>query len=986
MKKWGLKIGAQMAAGFAIVLALVIALGAVSYFQSQSLYSQAQMLYQHPFQVRQAVNRLEIDILHARVGLRDLLLTQDELERESAMMSINASLEDGETQFEIIFAQYLGPVSDAEAAHAAYNDWRGATEYWSHEALMNRVSYESLMESKGGLGEYRDKLMAAVLVIERFAANKADELSANFIALNRAIITQLFILCAAILAATILISGILARAVRQPLKELNDSVTSFHRGDMNARSAYDKNNEFGALTESFNAMADSMRKSISLRDQSGRVSEVMLTTESAHEFFRKLLGAMAEQTGAQMAAAYLYEPDTKMFRHYESVGLSSEAKETFDAEGLEGLFGPAVLSGKVQIVRDIPQDAKIAFQSPCCRFIPREIISIPVIAGRQTIAIISLACVGAFRENTEELIKTILPTMSARIEGVLASRTIRRFSALMESKNRELDAQKDELGAQAAELAQQNAELEMQKNQLEEAGRLKTSFLSNMSHELRTPLNSIIALSGVLSRRLQNKIPGEEYEYLDVIERNGKSLLSLINEILDISRIEAGREEVETARFSMKELIIEISALLRPQADQKGIKLLPDAKAPDIEVINDAGKCRHILINVIGNAIKFTEKGRVEISLKKKKDMAEIRITDTGVGIPAEHLPHIFEEFRQADGGTARRFGGTGLGLSIAKKYAALLGGTIAASSTAGKGSIFTVSLPLKYEEPAEAGSGAEDLCGIKAASAPERATAAAPFGRRTLLLIEDSEPAIIQIKDLLSQTGNRLLIARSAAQAFDILGTENPDGIILDLMMPEVDGFETLRVLRETPGTMQTPVLILTAKHITKDELNFLKQNHVYQLIRKGDVDRAELLKVISAMLYPLQTDKPKPKTHGGKPLILVVEDNPDNMITVKALLCEKYRVIGAEDGENAVAAAKEFIPDLVLMDIELPGMSGTEAFEEIRKTPALNGVPVIALTASALEEERETVLAHGFDAFIAKPIAAAEFFKVIGEVLNGR
>lgn len=983
MKKWSWNVRAQVTTGFAIVFVMVVLLGAASFFQTQSLYGQARTLYEHPLQVRQAVSQLKADIFNSRLGIRDLILMNDEQERGAAVQTIQSSLEDGEVQLDTIYSLYLGPISDVDKAYGAYNDWRGMTEYRITQVLGGIITAQNY-DAADTADTYRDQMLNAIQVIERFAINKADELSARIVHLYDAVNLQILILYAGALALALVIGSLMIRAVRRPLAELNESITRFHKGDMDARSAYDKNNEFGVLTDSFNSMADTLQKSIALHERSQKISDIMLTTENAHEFFRKTLGELAGQTGAQMAAAYLYEPDTKLLRYYESVGLSSEAKAAFDAEGLEGLFGPAVLSGKVQMVKDIPQDTEFAFQAPCCQLIPREIMAIPVLSGRQTVAMISLACVSAFREDTVELIESILPTMSARIEGVLAYRTIRRFSGQLEEKNRELDAQKDELAAQAAELTHQNTELEMQKNQLAEASRLKTSFLSNMSHELRTPLNSIIALSGVLNRRLSGMIPEEEYGYLDVIERNGKSLLQLINEILDISRIEAGREEVAAAEFSLGELIEEIAGTLRPQADQKGVRLLADAKEPGIRMMSDAGKCRHILMNIIGNAIKFTEKGKVEVFLQKKADRAEIRIADTGIGISAENLPHIFDEFRQADGGTARRYGGTGLGLSIAKKYTELLGGTITVSSEEGRGTVFTVLLPLRYEEPADEETGEWAETDVKEAAG--RYEPAVPGEQKTVLLIEDSEPQIIQIKDLLLGTGYRILAARSAAEAFEIIRTGIPDAIILDLMMPEVDGFETLGALREAPGTMDTPVLILTAKHITKDDLKFLKQNHIHQLIRKGDIDRDKLLGEISAMLVSPQKEEPEKMEAGAKPLVLVVEDNPDNMITVKALLSEDYRVIGAEDGEQGVALAKKHVPDLILMDIELPGIGGIEAYKKIRENPALNGVPVIALTASAMEEERETILAHGFDAFIAKPVATGEFFKVIGEVLNGR
>ncbi len=985
MKTRSLKIGAKMVIGSIVMLSLVITLGAVSYFHTQALFDKAQTLYEHPLQVRQAMSDLKVDILNTRVAIRDLLLSEDPEVRESAVRTINSTLEDGEAKFDLFYSQYLGPASDIDAAYAAYNDWRGATEYRVLQAQHAELTVEDLGEGSTVAG-YREELTAALLVIDRFAQNKADELSADFAALNTSVSIQLFALCASIFIMTVIVSVLMIRSIRRPLREINDSITRFHQGDMNARSAYRKSDEFGELSDSFNAMAEAMQKNISLHSKAISISDAMLSTEDEPGFFRKMLGVLAEQTGAQMAAVYLYDEQSKEYRHIESVGLDGQAKEAFDAEGLEGIFGPAALSGKIQIIHDIPQDTRMAFKTPGCRFIPHEAITIPVLSKFRKDAMITLACVSTFKEGTVELIESILPTLSARIEGVLAYQTIRRFSEQMEKQNRELDSQTEELAAQAYELTNQNAELEMQKQQLEEAGRLKTSFLSTMSHELRTPLNSIIALSGVLSRRLAKEISEEEYGYLDVIERNGKGLLQLINEILDISRIEAGREEVETAEFSMNTLLEEIVSTIRPQADQKGIKLTVAAKSPKVRLLSDAGKCRRILMNIIGNAVKFTDKGRVRISLEKNGEIAKITVADTGVGIPPEHLPYIFDEFRQADGGTSRRFGGSGLGLSIAKKYAQLLGGAIAAGSELGKGSVFTVSLPLKYTGSLPE-SGPEDdwnrPAGRETPAPPEAATGAP----KTLLVIEDSEPAIIQIKDLLKESGHRILVAHSAAQAFEIIEKDTPDAIILDLMMPDVDGFATLKILRESPKTAHTPVLILTAKHITHDDLALLRQNHVHQLIRKGDVDRAALLGAVSAMITPSQKKK-KPSGKGirKKARVLVVEDNPDNMITVKALLKEEYEVTGAVDGEEGIEMAVEQEPDLILMDIELPGISGIEAYEEIRKHPVLDRVPVIALTASVMEEERATILAHGFDAFIAKPIVAAEFLKVIGEVLDGR
>jgi len=218
------------------------------------------------------------------------------------------------------------------------------------------------------------------------------------------------------------------------------------------------------------------------------------------------------------------------------------------------------------------------------------------------------------------------------------------------------------------------------------------------------------------------------------------------------------------------------------------------------------------------------------------------------------------------------------------------------------------------------------------------------------------------------------------------------PDGIILDLMMPDVDGFEVLESIRNADQTAAIPVLILTAKHLTKEDLKNLKRNNIHQLIQKGDVNRNEFLNAVSNLTQPIKknenivAEKPKNNIINGKPTILIVEDNPDNMISVKAIINDKFDVIEAIDGNGAVEMTRKYAPHLVLMDIALPEMDGIQAFKEIRKNADLAHIPVIALTASAMTTDRETILAHGFDAYIPKPIQEEEFYSTIDRVLYGK
>ena len=531
--------------------------------------------------------------------------------------------------------------------------------------------------------------------------------------------------------------------------------------------------------------------------------------------------------------------------------------------------------------------------------------------------------------------------------------------------------------------------LEMQKQQLDDSNRMKTVFLSNMSHELRTPLNSVIALSGVLNRRLKGIVPSEEHGYLDVIERNGKQLLALINDILDLSRIEAGREEIDIKEFNLAELAKDVVEMIEPLAYQKKIQLSFKSGKMAQNVWSDPEKVRHIIQNIVGNAVKFTEEGTVEITTEIKEDKSYIVVTDTGIGIDKEQLPHIFDEFRQADGSNSRRYGGTGLGLAIAKKYALLLGGDITVESSPDKGSKFTLCLPVNSTAAktiAETFESTRFTTGRKTVQIADHSMEPV----KTILLVEDSDAIIVQMKDMLETSNFNIMLAHNGTEALVQIEKKVPDAMILDLMMPGVDGFEVLRRIREEEKTSHLPVIILTAKYVTKEELAFLKHNSIHQIIQKGDINKDQLLSEVHRMLYPENSvtlphhAMPVHLSDMEIPVILVVEDNPDNMLTLKALFNGKFVVLEAEDGATAIELAKKHKPHLILMDIALPGINGIEALREIRRDKALQDTPVIAVSASAMKGDKENFISLGFDGYVPKPIDNNVFSRVIKEWLS--
>jgi len=1139
MKLTDLKIGTQLKIAFGIIVFLIIILGAISWQQADKLAQQTNDLYEHPHVVRQALGELKADILSMHRNMKDLGLVGDEKEVTLIQQEIEKYKADAIKQFDVLYDRYLGSRVDIDNAFNDFVKWNTIHEETIFLVREGKTT-EAIARTKrnGESGRQVDIILGHIQVIDDFARNKATQFYTNAVELQNMLNRQLALLVVAILIFTVFIVYILNRNIRRPIVELAGVTNLFREGKMDTRSKYKSANEFGQLSDSFNHLAETIETEITLNNQAAKLAKVMLSEDDAHKFSHVLLNSLLEQTNSQMGAVYLLNDEKTEFEHFECLGMDVNGCKPFSAVQFEGEFGFALSTQKIQHISHIPEDTRFSFHTVSGNFAPREIVTIPIVSGNETVAVISLVNIRNFSKNSIRLLHNIQGILNARVDGVLAYRKMKAFSKRLERQNNileaqskeldkissynrslieasidplvtigpdgkimdvnrstevvtgrtrmelvstdfsdyfteperakegyqqvfregivrdyelairhaaghitpvlynasvyrdntgqvigvfaaardiserkqaeqevqimnkeltrrserlsvansELEAQKRELSAQASELSEQNVELEMQKKQLDESNRLKTSFLSNMSHELRTPLNSVIALSGVLNRRLSGKVSEEEYSYLDVIERNGKQLLLLINDILDLSRIEAGREEVEINRFNVRELINEVVELINPQVNQKNISL-HYLQGNDLAPIkSDYLKCRHILQNIVANAVKFTEEGGVEIIAEETAESIRITVSDTGIGIDQEQIPHIFDEFRQADGSNSRRYGGTGLGLAIAKKYAEMLGGNIDVESIRGKGSKFTLNLPIQFMSF----QGNVENFDDQLKSSRSIFVGEMNATDKTILLVEDTEAVIIQMKDILVQQGYNIMVARNGIEALQQIEHHIPDAVILDLMMPEVDGFEVLQQIRKDEKTDRLPVTILTAKYVTKEELAFLKHNGIHQLIQKGDINKDQLLSVVARMMFPESVQvkspivKPSRITVSGIPLVLVVEDNPDNMITIKALLDGKCRVIEAEDGRTGVELAITHQPHIILMDIALPGMNGIEALNEIRKEEKLEFVPIIAVSASAMKGDREDFIALGFDDYISKPIDNKAFQTILMEYLN--
>lgn len=873
---WSLRIRSKIALGYVMILLmlglfLLVVAGRITDLEKETVF-----LSDHDMKVHELTYQIEKDVLDMETGQRGYALTG-----ESSYLT---PYDTGITEWKIHYTGLSGLINDNPDQSKILSNIQNNIEHWIESAGQYIVDLKRNGQTQAVNAFFHNDSGKVIIdsirsQFDYFRDNErklTSERIANLKASNDKLLVTMYILWGLVALLAALITYLISASIVKPLRSVIQAIhTIASGGNMSERISVKSLDEINDLGNATNDLLDTVQRQQWSSEQLALMSVALQETTDLPLLCRTFMNRLSVILELQYGAVYVLNGNKEYKRMYSYAGSEQQEIE-FGKSTIrpgEGLVGQCAADMRMIRINNLPEDY-ISINSGLGRSAPKFAVIAPILFENKTLAVLETASLTQWAPHHLELFNELLKMLGVTLNSVLTRMEIQQLYSESQTMNEELQVQSEELQVQSEELQVQteelqnhtqelltlNRELEHQKSvaenaaaqlekyneQLELSSRYKSEFLANMSHELRTPLNSMLILSQLLTENRNDSLTEEEQGYAEVIHSSGSELLGMINDILDLSKVEAGKMTVERDPVNLTELPSILYGYFNKMAEQKNIdfKVTLENNVPDI-FFTDEMRLHQILRNLLSNAFKFTEKGFVEVvisrleppsapQLSEPGSVLAFAVRDSGIGIGEMNREVIFEAFRQADGSTARKFGGTGLGLSISLQLARLLGGTISLDSKEGEGSTFTLFIPCREEEEGF-DSVFPGVWTLQAAAAAERdnkqpdgaaGADAVLFDKeysnlhgKTVLIVDDDVRNIYALEKGLEPYDMNILTAQSGFECLQMV-REQPDVdiVLLDIMMPNLDGYDTLSIIREELMLPELPIIAISAKTMKED------------------------------------------------------------------------------------------------------------------------------------------------------------------------
>jgi two-component system chemotaxis sensor kinase CheA len=875
-KKRRFTIRSKIVLGYLVVVLLFGAVLMILSAQINASQKEIDFITHHDLEVHNLTNAIEKNVLNMETGQRGFMLTGEEGYLEPYTQAM--------TQWNSNYAELYELISDNPSQQMSLENIKTHINRWidvagaASVALKKQGNQEKVIEFfRSDPGKSEIDLLRSQFQTFRNTEMGLTEIRVSELAeRSSTLLTIMYTLWAVVaglsVAAALVISGNIVKTLREVKQTISDISQG---GNLTQRIVVRTHDEVGDLGQETNLLLDTVQEQNRLKDRVASIATLLQNPTSLEGLSRLFLNQVAILLEAPYGVLYAMK-ENRLIRvaAYAADGEKERSLGKVSIAPGEGLVGQSAIEKRVLQMNDLPQNY-IRISSGLGDASAASLTVAPVVFEGKTIAVIELASMKPIQSTETKLLTELIEIFGVSLHSTVTRMELQHLYDESQVLNEELQTQSEKLQAQTEEMMSQTEELHMQTEELhmlnerlelqkdaaetsaselaEVADQLRTSsgykseFLANMSHELRTPLNSMLILSEILAENKHQHLNSEEQKYASVIHASGKDLLNLINDILDLSKVEAGEMEVDFDDVYLGSLPEAMNQYFLKTAEQKGIDFRIQLQSPLPEtIVSDEMRLHQILRNLLSNAFKFTSEGEVALTISKvalpnpeengvEAEVIAFSVSDTGIGISEDKLLQIFDAFKQADGATARKYGGTGLGLSISQSLANLLGGSISATSREGQGSVFTLFLPLRMEEP-EVMQNSRLFLNEVAVTVPEIHSTTGmnstnvemlltPLEKsllngRQVLVVDDDIRNVYALANALEQYGMNVITAQNGYECLEMLerGEAKPDIIMMDIMMPELDGYETTRQIRERLNLKQLPIIALTAKAMKED------------------------------------------------------------------------------------------------------------------------------------------------------------------------